>query len=161
MGGEDKNAPNILKEEGTMFDITPQDRKQSQSGFSPFKELENLEKSFFGRNSLAEFKTDIQDIGEAFVLEADLPGFKKENISIDIDDHYLTIKAERLMESSAKDSRGQYISRERSFGSFARSFNVSAVDTERITAEYQDGVLKLALPKKNPSASSGRRLEIH
>ena len=112
-----------------MFDLTPYDRRHSRlTAFNPFRELEDMERSFFGRNSLEAFKTDIKDVGNAFELEADLPGFKKEDIAIDINDNYLTIRAERHFENDTKDKDGQYISQERSYGSFARSFDISAVD---------------------------------
>ena len=125
-----------------MFDLTPYDRRHSRlTAFNPFRELEDMERSFFGRNSLEAFKTDIKDVGNAFELEADLPGFKKEDIAIDINDNYLTIRAERHFENDTKDKDGQYISQERSYGSFARSFDISAVDEEHITASYENGVL--------------------
>ena len=144
-----------------MFDLTPYDRRHSRPAvFNPFKDLEDFEKSFFGRNSLDEFKTDIKDAGNAYVLEADLPGFKKEDIAIDIEDNYLTIRAERHFENESKDDKGRFISRERSYGSFARSFNIASVDADKITASYNDGVLTLQLPKKESGAAGGRRLEI-
>lgn len=146
-----------------MFDLTPYDRRHSRlTAFNPFRELEDMERSFFGRNSLEAFKTDIKDVGNAFELEADLPGFKKEDIAIDINDNYLTIRAERHFENDTKDKDGQYISQERSYGSFARSFDISAVGEEHITASYENGVLKLVLPKKEQTKpSGGRRLEIN
>ena len=146
-----------------MFDLTPYDRRHSRlTALNPFRELEDMERSFFGRNSLEAFKTDIKDVGNAFELEADLPGFKKEDIAIDINDNYLTIRAERHFENDTKDKDGQYISQERSYGSFARSFDISAVDEEHITASYENGVLKLVLPKKEQTKpSGGRRLEIN
>lgn len=145
-----------------MFELTPYDRRRHShmEPYNPFRELENLERNFFRENSLAEFKTDIKDEGNAYVLEADLPGFKKEDINIDLDDDYLTIRAERHEESEKKDKKGNYIRCERSYGSFSRSFDVSNVKTDEITASYQDGVLKLHMPKKDGGTPKTRRLEI-
>lgn len=145
-----------------MFELTPFERRHHNlSTFNPFRELEDLERNFFKSPSLAEFKTDIKDNGDSYLLEADLPGFKKEDINIDINDDYLTIKAERHSEIEEKDKKGNFVRCERSYGSFSRSFNVSAVKADEISAEYKDGVLKLTMPKKEPTAvASPRRLEI-
>ena len=109
---------------------------------------------------MAEFKTDIKDTGKEYELEADLPGFKKEDINIELDDNYLTIQAERKYENDEKDKKGNYVRRERSYGSFSRSFDVSGIDVSAIKASYQDGVLKLILPKKEEAVPATRRLEI-
>ena len=77
-----------------MVELTPfERRRRHMEPFNPFRELEEMEKSFFRDNSIAEFKTDIKDTGTAYLLEADLPGFRKEDIHVDIDDGYLTISA--------------------------------------------------------------------
>ena len=139
-----------------MFGLTPYERKNSAMTYDPFKAFENFEREFFKTNGLAEFKTDIKE----YELEADLPGFKKEDINIELDDTYLTIQAERKSETEEKDKTGSYVRRERSCGSFSRSFDVSGIDVSAIKASYQDGVLKLVLPKKEEIAPAARRLEI-
>ena len=63
--------------------------------YNPFRDFEDIDRSFFGDNSLAEFKTDIRDIGDAYVMECDLPGFRKEDIALNLHDKVLTIKADR------------------------------------------------------------------
>jgi HSP20 family protein len=143
-----------------MFELTPFERRNHLAGYNPFRELENLEKEFFGHTDLAEFKTDIRDTGSAFELKADLPGFKKEDIHVDLDGRSLIIQAERHTESEEKDSHGNFIRQERSYGAFSRSFDISNVKTEEITAEYKDGVLKLILPKQDRTPPASRRLEI-
>lgn len=130
------------------------------AAYNPFRELEDLERSFWGSNPLGEFKTDIKDNGDSYLLEAELPGFNKDDIHVDIDGGYLTISAERHSENEEKDKKGNYIKCERSYGSFSRSFDVSNVKTEEIAAEYKDGVLKLTMPKKEGTLPSSRRLEI-
>ena len=89
---------------------------------------------------------------------ADLPGMKKEDIAIDIDGDNLTIKAERKNEHEEKDK--SYVRCERSYGSYARSFDISGVKAEGIKASYNDGVLSLTLPKKDVEVSGSRRLAI-
>ena len=128
--------------------------------YNPFNELENWNRAFFGDTSLAEFKTDIRDAGDSFLLEADLPGVKKEDIHIDIDGDYLSISAQRNASREEKDDKGNYIRCERSYGSFSRSFDISSVRAEGITAAYDNGVLTLTMPKKSQTVPTSRRLEI-
>ncbi len=144
----------------SMFDMMPFERRNHLSRYNPFRELENWEKSFFGDMS-AGFNTDIQDKGDHFELEADLPGMKKEDIAVDIDGDCLTVSAHRDSETEEKDDNANYIRRERSYGSFSRSFDISNIKSEEITGSYENGVLKLVLPKKNPSsAPTSRRLNL-
>ena len=127
--------------------------------YRPFRDLEDLERTFFGGGSLG-FKTDIRDTGDAYVLEADLPGVKKEDIHIDIDGDCLSISAQRSSSREEKDQEGNYIRCERSYGSFSRSFDISAVKAEGITAGYDNGVLTLTMPKREQTVPTSRRLEI-
>jgi HSP20 family protein len=144
-----------------MFELSPFDRKHCDiNTYNPFHELEEMRRSFFGDFPLAEFRTDIKDNGDSYLIEADLPGFKKEDINIDIDSNYLHIYAERHSEREEKDKKGNYITCERSYGSFSRRFNISSVKADEITAEYTDGVLRLTMPKKESTAVGSRRLEI-
>ena len=141
-----------------MFNLTPYERKHV-SAWNPFRDLDEIEKSFFGSTS-AGFKTDIKDEGDKYVLEADLPGFKKEDVSIDIDDGYLTITASRKSEYEDKDKKGNYIRCERSYGSYTRSFSLDGINSEDITATLNDGVLTVDLPKQVKETPKTRRLEI-
>ena len=144
-----------------MFELTPFVRRNHNAAiYNPFKELEDLERSFFGRNAIADFKTDITEHEKDYVLEAELPGFKKEDINIDIDNNYLTISAERKVENEKKDDKGNLIRCERSYGSFSRSFDITGIQQENITAEYENGVLTLTMPKKEEALPKTRRLEI-
>ena len=140
-----------------MFELMPFGRNDL---YRPFRDLENLERSFFSGEELGGFKTDIKDTGNAYVLEADLPGVKKEDIHIDIDGDYLSITAQRNNEKSEKDKEGNYIRCERSYGSFSRSFDISGVKAEDITAAYDNGVLTLTMPKREAAVPTARRLEI-
>ena len=147
-----------------MFEMKPYRRNQI-SAWNPFSEMEELKKHFFDDNffssmGLAEFKTDITDEGDAYEMKADLPGFKKEDIHLDLDGDSLTISAERHSEHEDKDKRGKYIRCERSYGAYNRSFDVSGIKADEITAKYDDGVLTLKLPKKNEAVTTTKRLEI-
>ena len=97
---------------------------------------------------------------DAYVLEADLPGVKKEDIHIDIDGDRLSISAQRSSTNEEKDSDGNYIRCERSYGSFSRSFDISGVRSEDISAAYDNGVLTLTMPKQVQAVPAARRLEI-
>ena len=106
------------------------------------------------------FRTDIQDQGDKFLLEAELPGFDKEDISLDVKDGILTISAQHKEEKEDKDEKGQYIRRERRYGSFRRSFDVTGIDENGITAAYSNGILTLNLPKTVPAVPETRRIAI-
>ena len=141
-------------------------KNNSLSFFDPFREMEELEKAFFGVPYGRRFPvrkaygTDIRDEGDKYVLEADLPGFNKDDIHVDLDDGSLTISAERSSDKEDKDDERSYVRRERFYGSYSRSFSVKHIDTDAITASYADGVLTLIMPKKAPDEPTARRLEI-
>ena len=150
-----------------MFELRPFERRNNHiASYDPFREMENLERAFFGDrgffsgSALGEFRTDIQDKGDSYLLEADLPGFKKDDIHIDLDGDTMTISAERHSGHEEKDKSGNYMRCARSDGSYQRSFDISAVNADAMTAEYTDGVLKLTMPKKEMTVSSAKRLEI-
>ena len=147
-----------------MFELRPYHKNQITS-WNPFSDMEEFEKRFFdndyfGGRALSEFRTDITDEGDAFELKADLPGFKKEDIHLDIEGDNMTISAERHSEHEHKDKRNKYVRCERSYGSYQRSFDISGIRAERIKAKYTEGVLTLTLPKKDVTVSESRRLEI-
>lgn len=106
----------------------------------------------------AAFRTDIQDLGDRYLLEADLPGFRKEEISLDLKGDLLTVTACHKGES--QESQGKYLCRERHWGSYGRSFDVSEVQQSGITAAYENGVLKLMLPKKSAVQLQSSRIAI-
>ena len=127
-----------------------------------FDLIDNFERKFFGNSSasLPDFRTDIRDAGDRFILEAELPGFQKEDIKLDLKDGILTITAQHSENKEEKDDKGQYIRRERRYGSFSRSFDVTGVDEEHITASYNNGVLELSLPKVVPVVPEAKRIAI-
>ena len=143
-----------------MFELTPYERRHQRALFNPFRDMENFEKNFWGDMAATDFKTDIKDNGKEYVLEAELPGFKKEDIHVAVKDNTLSITAERHSEFEQKEKKNSYLRCERSFGSYSRSFDVSGIDCANIKAAYKDGVLTLTLPKQKKEEPTGRRLEI-
>ena len=143
-----------------MFELIPFDRTiRHMTYFDPFRELDNMERSFFGNGSVVSaFRTDVSDTGDAFKLEAELPGFSKDDIKIDIENDCLTISAERKFDD--EDKKKNFVKRERFYGSYSRSFDVTGIDTDAIEASYNDGVLTLTMPKKKAEVPASRRLEI-
>ena len=139
-----------------MFGMIPFER--SNDNF--FDLFDNFERKFFGNSSasLPDFRTDIRDEGDKFVLEAELPGFKKEDIKLDLKDGILTISAQHSTENEEK--KDSYIRRERRYGSFSRSFDVSGIQEDHITAAYNNGVLELTLPKAQPVVPAARQIDI-
>ncbi len=139
-----------------MYGLTPFEKKS----YDLFNAFHDFEDDFFKSSAISGCKTDIKDEGSKYVLEAELPGFEKQDIKLDLDGDRLTITAEHSDSKDEKDDNGKYIRRERTYGSYTRSFDVSAVDTEKIEAEYKNGILILDLPKKQPAAPAQKRLEI-
>ena len=139
-----------------MFELMPMTRAM----MGPFYDIDKMTRSFFGESPIRAFRTDIQETENGYVLEAELPGFDKEDIAIDIDGDQLTIQAQHKTENEQKDDKGSYLRRERYYGSYSRSFDISQIDGEAITAGYENGVLKLNLPKKTVVTPAARRLEI-
>ena len=130
----------------------------------PFDFMDRMFGDFFtdfgGPLSAQGLKTDVIDLGDSYKLEADLPGFNKEDIKVDLKDGMLTISAEHNTENNEKNKDGKYIRRERSFGSYKRSFDISDVNADNISAEYKNGILCIDLPKKKPEEPVAKRLEI-
>ena len=149
-----------------MFELRPYSRKNN-SLYNPFREIDEFENrffanplTFFDNTMLDEFKTDIKDEGDHYELEADLPGFDKKDIHLDINNDILTVSAERHSEHEEKDKKGKYVRCERSYGSYSRQFDLSGVKSDEISAKYENGVLKLTMPKKAPDEPKTRSLEI-
>ena len=143
-----------------MFELIPFDRHiRSAASFDPFRMLDEMDRRLMTSvPAVTAFRTDVLDTGDAFKLECELPGFKKEDIKIDIENDCLTISAERKAET--KDEKENYVKRERVYGSFTRCFDVSGINVDGIEASYTDGMLNVTLPKKAAEVPASRRLEI-
>lgn len=117
-------------------------------------------KDFFGdlMSSFENFSTDVIDKGDHYLLQAELPGFKKEEINIDLDNDTLRISASHKEE--IKEEKDNFIRQERHFNSYSRNFNISGISKDNITAAYNNGILELKLPKENIEITEAKRIEI-
>ena len=94
-------------------------------------------------------RTDVKESDTSYELDIDLPGYKKENVKAELENGYLTINAETSQNNDQKDEDGKYIRRERYYGTCSRRFYVGEeVNQEDIKAKFEDGILKVSVPKK-------------
>ena len=134
-----------------MFGLTPYTRND----FSRFFD----DDFFFPRKSdFKGIRTDVIDNGDSYTLEAELPGFNKEDIDISLNNGVLTISASHSEEKN-EDNKG-YVYRERHSGSYSRSFDISGIDESAISAKYTDGVLTLTLPKIKEVKDEPRKISL-
>ena len=104
----------------------------------------------YGKNAKNIMKTDIREHDTGYELDVDLPGFKKDEINIELENGYLTISAAKGLDKDEQDKKGKYIRKERYVGAMQRSFYVGdAVTEEDVKAKFEDGILKLSIPKKD------------
>ena len=119
----------------------------------PTRELANIDKRLYGKNADHMMKTDVHENETDYEMEMDLPGFKKDQISIKLEDGYMTISAAKGHDTEKKDKHGRIIRQERYSGAMQRSFYVGeGVKTEDVKARFEDGVLKLSIPKQELKA---------
>ena len=102
----------------------------------------------YGKHAKNLMKTDVRETEDTYEVDIDLPGFKKDEISVDLEDGYLTIRAAKGLDKDEKDKKGKYIRQERYAGACSRSFYVGDVKPEDVPAKYEDGILKLSMPKQ-------------
>ena len=104
----------------------------------------------YGKNANKIMKTDIREHDGGYELDVDLPGFKKDEINVELENGYLTISAAKGLDKGEQDKKGKYIRRERYAGAMQRSFYVGdEVTQEDIKAKFEDGILRLSIPKKD------------
>ena len=112
-----------------------------------------VDKALYGKHAGHVMKTDVKETDAGYEVDIDLPGFKKDEISAKLDDGYLTISASKGLDKDEKNKEGKYIRKERYAGAMSRSFYVGGdVTEEDIKAKYEDGILKLSIPKKEAKA---------
>ena len=111
----------------------------------------------FGKNSKNLMKTDIRetDDAKAYRFAVDLPGFKKDEISLDIKDGYLTIAAQKGLDKDEQDKKGRVLRQERYAGACSRSFYVGDVKPEEVKCRYESGVLMIEVPRKDVKKVEG------
>lgn len=119
--------------------------------FEPFKEFRTFDRVM---------KTDVKENEKEYELEIDMPGFDKKDINLNLKDGYLTIHAQKEDKLDEKDKKGNYIRRERKYGSCSRSFYVGDIKEEDIKAKLDSGVLTIVVPKEKPKQIQNKRIEI-
>ncbi|MCR4902200.1 MAG: Hsp20/alpha crystallin family protein [Butyrivibrio sp.] len=130
-------------------------------GFPEFDEFDNLEKKLYGRRAKRMMKTDVREKDDTYEVVVDLPGFKKEEISAELDKGYLTITASKGLDKDETDKKDKFIRKERYAGSMQRSFFVGEnVTQDDISASYKHGVLKLSIAKKVKEEPAQNKIEI-
>ena len=113
----------------------------------------NVDRISASKNTSNLMRTDIKEKEEGFELEVELPGYKKDDVKVQLKDGYLTVSASKQENNDVKDDNGKYLRRERYSGAMSRSFFVGeAVKKEDVKAKFEDGVLKLSIPKKELQA---------
>ena len=115
-----------------------------------FPEFPNVDRKLYGKNAAREMKTDVKEHEDHYELDMDLPGFKKEEIELHLENGYLTVTATKGLDENAENKQGKVIRRERYTGTLQRSFYVGDELTEKdIAAKFENGVLHLNVAKKD------------
>ena len=117
-----------------------------------------VDKALYGKHAGNVMKTDVKETETGYEVDIDLPGFKKDEINAKLDNGYLTISAAKGLDKDEQDKNGKYIRKERYAGSMSRSFYVGeGVTEEDIKAKYEDGILRLVVPKKDAKAVENKK----
>ena len=118
-----------------------------------FPQVTDVDKELYGKHAKNMMKTDVKETENGYEVAVDLPGFKKDEVKIQLDNGYLTIAAAKGLDKDEQDKKGKYIRRERYAGSMSRSFYVGeGVKQSDIHAKYEGGVLTLDIPKPDQKA---------
>ncbi|MDO4323051.1 MAG: Hsp20/alpha crystallin family protein [Lachnospiraceae bacterium] len=109
----------------------------------------DIDRALYGKHANHVMKTDVKETENGYEVDVDLPGFKKDEIKVMLDNGYLTINAAKGLDKDEKDKEGKYIRRERYAGSMSRSFYVGPqVKNDEVHARFEDGILRLQVPKR-------------
>ena len=119
---------------------------------------DNLFNDFMQPGWTRGMRADVKETEKEFLVDMDMPGIKKENISVEMDDGVLTVTAKQ--EDQVNEERENYIRRERRYGTMCRRFVFDNVDSENIGARYEEGVLKLTIPKKAEEKKTGTKIDV-
>ena len=119
------------------------------------------EHELYGKHAKNLMNTDVREVENGYEIDMNLPGFKKDEVEIQLQDGCLTVSAAKGLDKDEEDKKGRYIRQERYAGQCSRSFYVGDLKPEQIQAKYEDGILRLTLPKEDPKAlPSPNRIEI-
>lgn len=114
-----------------------------------FRDFGNVDRALYGKNAHRMMKTDVKETDEGYEVDVDLPGFKKDEINLELNNGYLTISAEKALEKDGENKKGKMLRQERYSGMMQRSFYVGDYVTEEdVKASYENGVLHVFVPKK-------------
>lgn len=112
--------------------------------------MPQISSELYGKHAKNLMKTDVRELDGSYELDVDLPGFKKDEVTVDLQDGYLTISAAKALDKDESDQKGKFLRQERYAGSMSRSFYVGDdVESTDICAKYEDGILKISVPKKD------------
>ena len=112
-----------------------------------------VDKAFYGKHANNLMRTDVKETDSGYVVDIDLPGFKKDDIKMELEKGYLTVSAAKSFNEDEKDDNGRYVRRERFAGSVSRSFYVGEnVTEEDVHPKYENGILSFNLPKEDQKA---------
>ena len=136
-----------------MHDLFGENLFDDWFGFPDFRELEKemdrSQRKLYGHHANHLMKTDVHEMDDHYEVDIDLPGFKKEEIQLELNNGYLTVNAAKGLDEDDKSKKGRVIRKERYMGSMERSFYVGDELTEEdIKAKFEHGVLSLTVPKK-------------
>ena len=118
--------------------------------FPMMREMDNADRKLYGKHAAHVMKTDVREHDEGYEVDIDLPGFKKDEITLNLENGFLTVTAAKGLDEDDKDKKGKLIRQERWMGTMQRSFFVGKnITEEQIKARFEDGVLKLSIPKND------------
>ena len=111
--------------------------------------MRSIRNPLYGKNAKNLMKTDVRETDNTYELDVDLPGFKKDEVQLDLKDGYLTISAAKGLDKDQEDKKGKYIRQERYAGACSRSFFVGEeIEPRDVSAKFEDGILRVSLPKQ-------------
>lgn len=129
--------------------------------FPEFGNFGDIDKKLYGKHASHVMKTDVKEHENQYEVDIDLPGFKKDELDISLENGYLTVSASKGLNKDEKDTKGRLIRQERYSGSMQRSFYVGEeVEVEDIKAKFENGVLELTIPKKEPKKELPQKKQI-
>ena len=115
----------------------------------PMIPMRSIRNPLYGKNAKNLMKTDVRETDNTYELDVDLPGFKKNEVQLDLKDGYLTISAAKGLDKDQEDKKGKYIRQERYAGACSRSFFVGeGIEPRDVSAKFEDGILRVSLPKQ-------------
>ena len=118
-----------------------------------FPRFNHTDRVLYGNNASNLMKTDVKETEDGYTVDIDLPGFKKDEIKLQLEKGYLTVSAAKNVNNDEKDKNGKYVRRERFAGNVRRSFYVGEkVKEEDIHPKFENGILTFQLPKENKNA---------